>query len=444
MLLIILISGGCAIGVSLLGLLALRLESGGSVRLKLFTVTMATVGAMAAGVLGTAQAMFISQEDFGVVLVVCVAAGIASLGMAIPLARSVTADSRALRDALRGLGDEAQDYHDYGESDGASAQAYAQGHGVNGSNGFGGVGGPGGSSKSARHARQSGSSGLIAAGLLGGAGVALVGGPNDPAAAVSRAPGLANAELEDLRRELSATASRLAESRERERALEQSRRELVAWVSHDLRTPLAGLRAMAEALEDGVASDPLRYHTQMRLAVDRLAGMVDDLFEMSRIHAGALRLSLSRVPLSDLVDEAVIGADALARSRGVALSAEVSTLLAVRVDPREISRALTNLVANAIRHTPSDGAVRVEAAERDGHAVLAVTDACGGIPADDLDRVFDVAWRGTAARTPEPLAGAGLGLAIVRGIVEAHSGEVNVRNVTGGCRFEVRLPVPAA
>jgi Histidine kinase-, DNA gyrase B-, and HSP90-like ATPase/His Kinase A (phospho-acceptor) domain len=422
MLLIILISGGCAIGVSLVGLLALRLESGGSVRLKLFTVTMATVLAMAAGVLGTAQAMFISQEDFGVVLVVCVAAGIASLGMAIPLARSVTADSRALRDALRGLGDEAQDYHDYGASDGVPAQALR--HGFDASNGAGALG------KSARHARPSGSGGLIAAGLLSGMGMAPGGGPNEPTMAVGRAPALATAELEDLRRE-------------RERALEQSRRELVAWVSHDLRTPLAGLRAMAEALEDGVASDPLRYHMQMRLAVDRLAGMVDDLFEMSRIHAGALRLSLSRVPLSDLVDEAVVGADALARARGVALSAEVNTLLAVRVDPREISRALTNLVANAIRHTPSDGAVRVEADERDGHAVLSVTDACGGIPADDLDRVFDVAWRGTAARTPEPLAGAGLGLAIVRGIVEAHSGEVDVHNVSGGCRFEVRLPVPA-
>ena len=437
MLLIILISGGCAIGVSLLGLLALRLQSGGSVRLKLFTVTMATVLAMAAGVLGTAQAMFISQEDFGVVLVVCVAAGIASLGMAIPLARSVTADSRALRDALRGLGDEAQDYHDYGASDAMSVQG--PGYGANGNGNWIGAG----AGKSARHARQAGATGLIATGLLGGTGAGAGSGATDLTVAVSRAPALATAELEDLRRELSATANRLAESRERERALEQSRRELVAWVSHDLRTPLAGLRAMAEALEDGVASDPLRYHMQMRLAVDRLAGMVDDLFEMSRIHAGALRLSLSRVPLSDLVDEAVVGADALARARGVALSAEVHTLLAVRVDPRELSRALTNLVANAIRHTPSDGAVRVEAGERDGHAVLAVTDACGGIPADDLERVFDVAWRGTAARTPEPLAGAGLGLAIVRGIVEAHSGEVNVQNVSGGCRFEVRLPVPA-
>src|SRR6202044_3572856 len=118
-----------------------------------------------------------------------------------------------------------------------------------------------------------------------------------------------------------------------------------------------------------------------------------------------------------------------------------STALAVQVDVGELSRALTNLVANAIRHTPNDGAVRVEAADHGSYAVLAITDACGGIPADDLDRVFEVAWRGTAARTPEPQVGAGLGLAIVRGIVEAHAGEVDVRNVDGGCRFEVRLPV---
>ncbi|HEV3170097.1 MAG TPA: HAMP domain-containing sensor histidine kinase [Actinocrinis sp.] len=380
--LIVLIGGGCAIGVGVLGLIALRALRGRSVRLKLFTVSMATVLAVVAGVLGTAQAMFLSQHDFGVVLVVCVAAGVVALAMAVPLARGVTADSRALRTALRNLGEE---------------PAYSPIP-----------------SGTARHAA-----------------------PSPPAA------GLATAELDELSRELTTTAARLAESRERERALERSRRELVAWVSHDLRTPLAGLRAMAEALEDGVATDPLRYHTQIRMSVDRLAGMVDDLFEMSRIHAGALRLSLARVPLHDLVDEAVVGADPLARARGVLLSADVRTPLAVRVDPKELSRALTNLVANAIRHTPSDGSVHVEATERDGCAVLAVTDACGGIPDDDLDRVFEVAWRGTPARTPEPLAGAGLGLAIVRGIVEAHSGEVDVRNVVGGCRFEVRLPVPA-
>ncbi|MBS2964738.1 HAMP domain-containing histidine kinase [Actinocrinis puniceicyclus] len=386
--LIILIGGGSAIGVGVLGLLALRLLRGRSMRLKLFAVAMFTVLAMVAGVLAAAQAMFLSQHDFGVALVVCIAAGLVALAMAIPLARSVTADSRALRNAMRALGDEEHEF-EYSVRAGG------------------------------RHAAPG------------------------PALADRPAPvALATAELDDLRRELTTTGARLAESRERERALERSRRELVAWVSHDLRTPLAGLRAMAEALEDGVATDPLRYHTQIRMSVDRLAGMVDDLFEMSRIHAGALRLTLERVPLTDLVDEAVVGADPLARACGVALEADVRTPLAVRVDPRELSRALTNLVANAIRHTPSDGAVRVEAIERDGHAVLAVVDACGGIPDEDLDRVFEVAWRGTAARTPEPLAGAGLGLAIVRGIVEAHAGEVDVRNVAGGCRFEVRLPVP--
>jgi len=390
--LIVLIGGGCAIGVGVLGMIALRALRGRSVRIKLFTVAIATVLAVVAGVLATAQAMFLSRHDFWVMLVVCLAAGVVALAMAVPLARSVTADSRALRAALRTLGDEETLYSP--------------------------------ASGTARHAAPASI-------------VAL------PHAAADRGAGLATAELDELSRELSATAARLAESRERERALERSRRELVAWVSHDLRTPLAGLRAMAEALEDGVATDPLRYHTQIRMSVDRLAGMVDDLFEMSRIHAGALRLSLARVPLHDLVDEAVVGADPLARARGVLLSADVRTPLAVRVDPKELSRALTNLVANAIRHTPSDGSVHVEATERDGCAVLAVIDACGGIPDSDLDRVFEVAWRGTAARTPEPLAGAGLGLAIVRGIVEAHSGEVDVRNVVGGCRFEVRLPVPA-
>ena len=390
--LISLIGGGSAIGVGVIGLGLLRVLRGRSLRLKLYAVAVFTVLAMVAGVLAAAQAMFLSQHDFGVALIVCIAAGLVAMAMAIPLARGVTADSHALRDALRALGETEPEY-DYDRA--------ARGNG--------------------RHAAASS---------------ALDHADAKPVP-------LATAELDDLRRELTTTAARLAESRDRERALERSRRELVAWVSHDLRTPLAGLRAMAEALEDGVATDPLRYHTQMRTSVDRLTAMVDDLFEMSRIHAGALRLTLERVPLAELVDEAVVGADPVARARGVALQADVRTPLAVRVDARELSRALTNLVANAIRHTPSDGAVRVEATEKDGHAVLAVVDACGGIAEEDLDRVFEVAWRGTAARTPEPLAGAGLGLAIVRGIVEAHSGEVDVRNVAGGCRFEVRLPVPA-
>jgi signal transduction histidine kinase len=248
------------------------------------------------------------------------------------------------------------------------------------------------------------------------------------------------AELAELARELAATDRRLAESRERERALESSRRELVAWVSHDLRTPLAGLRAMAEALEDGVAADPVRYHRQIRAEVDRLAGLVDDLFELSRIQSGTLQLTMTAVPVADLVSDALSGADALAKARGVRLAGTASGPIAVRADSRELSRVLTNLVLNAIRHTPADGTVAVDAGNADGATVLAVTDGCGGIPDADLARVFDVGWRGTEARTPGPQSGAGLGLAIARGIVEAHAGSITVANTGRGCRFEVRLP----
>jgi signal transduction histidine kinase len=252
-----------------------------------------------------------------------------------------------------------------------------------------------------------------------------------------------SAELLELSRELDAARGRLAESRAREAALEASRRELVAWVSHDLRTPLAGIRAMAEALEDGVAEDEDRYRKQIRMEVDRLAGMVDDLFELSVINAGALRLSLDRISLADLVSDTLAGADALARERGVALRGHAATNVAVRADGRELSRLMSNLVVNAIRHTPSDGTVEIHLSADAERATIAVTDGCGGIPDEDLPRVFDMAWRGTNARTPGPDGGAGLGLAIVRGIVEAHAGEITVANIAGGCRFEVSLPVLA-
>ncbi|MEU2424996.1 HAMP domain-containing sensor histidine kinase [Streptomyces sp. NPDC007851] len=252
----------------------------------------------------------------------------------------------------------------------------------------------------------------------------------------------ATAELAEVSRELAATSAKLAESRERERALETSRRELVAWISHDLRTPLAGLRAMSEALEDGVAADPDRYLRQIRTEVERLNDMVGDLFELSRIHAGTLALSPSRMSLYDLVGDALAGADPLAREHGVRLVGDRVEPVPVEVDGKEMSRVLGNLLVNAIRRTPPDGTVAVTAERgRDG-VVLAVTDGCGGIPEEDLPRVFDTGWRGTHARTPP--AGAGLGLAIVRGIVEAHQGRATVHNIPGGCRFEVVLPTAAS
>ncbi len=255
------------------------------------------------------------------------------------------------------------------------------------------------------------------------------------------------AELQELSDELTRTSERLRESRDRESRLEESRRELVSWVSHDLRTPLAGLRAMTEALEDGIAEDPPRYHRQIRAEVDRMVRMVDDLFELSRIHAGVLRLSLQPVALGDIVSEAIAGADPVAKASQVRLGGRVDEGILVTADPGELSRVISNLLMNAIRHTPADGVVEVHGQAVTGGVELSVTDGCGGLSSHDMERVFDVAWQGSAARTPTvagPGAGAGLGLAIVKGIVEAHRGRVDVANVAPGCRFVVHLPSEVA
>jgi signal transduction histidine kinase len=247
-------------------------------------------------------------------------------------------------------------------------------------------------------------------------------------------------------RQVAAQAMWATEALERERQMEASRRQLVAWVSHDLRTPLAGIRAMAEALEDEVVSDPemvAEYHRRIRVEVDRMAGLVDDLFELSRIYAGALRLSMASVSLGDIVSDAVASAAPVAAAHGVRLIATESGWPTVRGSEPELARVVGNLVGNAIQNTPPGGTVRITGGREDGVGWFAVTDACGGIPEADLPRVFDVAFRGAAARTPSTEGGGangGLGLAIVRGFVDAHDGAVTADNVDGGCRFRVTLP----
>ncbi|HEY0935585.1 MAG TPA: HAMP domain-containing sensor histidine kinase [Trebonia sp.] len=363
---IVLIAAGCSGAVGLAGMGIIRLLRRASLRLSIQASGAVPVLAIVAGTLGSAEAMFLSPHDLGVVVMVCIIAGIVASVFGWLLGRQVESGSAALRQAARSLGDEAGQFRP----------------------------------------------------------------PALPLAA----------EFAALSRELSDTSAKLAASRTRERTLEQSRRQLVAWVSHDLRTPLAGLRAMAEALEDGVAADPPRYHKQMRAEAERLAAMVDDLFELSRIHAGALQLSADQIALGDLVSDVLSSTEALARERGVWLDGRASGQPAVRADPRELSRALTNLLANAIRHTPPGGRVHVEASLAGGDALLTVADGCGGIPDADLPYVFDLAWRGTDARSPAPDSGAGLGLAIVRGVAEAHRGSVRVVNTGVGCCFELRLP----
>ena len=242
-----------------------------------------------------------------------------------------------------------------------------------------------------------------------------------------------------LGRRLAAAAMWAAEAREQERAAEANRRDLVAWVSHDLRTPLAGMRAMAEALEDGVVTDAetvAEYHRRIRVETDRMAALVDDLFELSRITAGALRVTMERVALGDVISDAVASAAPVAAARGVRLVAAEAGWPVVQASEPELSRIVGNLLRNAIRYTPSDGTVTISGGRDADGGWFAVTDTCGGIPDTDLPRVFDVAFRGESARTPG--SGGGLGLAIVRGLVEAQHGAVDVRNVDGGCQFVVR------
>ena len=226
----------------------------------------------------------------------------------------------------------------------------------------------------------------------------------------------------------------------------------MAWVSHDLRTPLAGLRALTEALEDGVVDDPQLSYKRMHADVDRLATMVDDLFELSRIQSGALAVATERISLDDVVSDCLAALQPLATEQGVELRGHSDRALAVTGNVRELNRALTNLVANAIRHTAGRwhrrrrlrGAVSRRRHRRRRRRPGARSSAAA-FPDSDVPRLFDVGFRGEPARTPqaEPVSRAGLGLAITRGIVEAHRGSVDVHNVPGGCEFTVRLPVAA-
>lgn len=254
----------------------------------------------------------------------------------------------------------------------------------------------------------------------------------------------APAELAGLARELNATRDRLADAQRRARGLEDSRRELVAFMSHDLRTPLAGLRALAEGLEDGVIDDQPAALRQVRLTVERMSGLVTDLFEVSRLRAGPAPESVRRsmVSLVELSHDVVGELTAHAAGRGVRLRLHTpeDDRLAVLGNSDELARALSNLVGNAVRHTVAGGEVLLDAARRpDGRIALFVTDGCGGIAEADLHRVFDLGWRADPGRTTTD-AGAGLGLAIAKGVAEAHHGTIGVANVPGGCRFALVLP----
>jgi len=207
-----------------------------------------------------------------------------------------------------------------------------------------------------------------------------------------------------------------------------TRRELVAWASHDLRTPLANMQAMLEALEDGLG-EPDEYVPVLREQVRVLSLLVDDLFELARIDAGALTLELHSLPVAPVISSSLRGVEAEARSRHVTLAAEVEEDVTARFAPEKVERVLMNLLTNALRHTPSDGAVAVRVEPRVGEVQVAVEDTGEGLDAEAQERMFERFWRGDQARSAR---GAGLGLAIARGLVEAHGGRIWAEDREGG------------
>ena len=250
----------------------------------------------------------------------------------------------------------------------------------------------------------------------------------------------AGPELDSLAGALDEMAARLSSSMKRQRAAESQRRDLITAVSHDLRTPLAGLRAMVEAVDEGVVSDQAtirRYAGEMRGAVDSLVQLVDDLFELVRLDSGPLEAESKRARLEDVVRSAVAACDAQAAEKGLTLETKLDGAAAARCSPR-VTRVIQNLLQNAIRHTPADGIVRIEARREPDGIEVAVVDSGEGIEPAALQRVFDPFWRGDAARSS---GGSGLGLALVKRIVETLGGRIEVESEPRrGSRFSVLLP----
>jgi signal transduction histidine kinase len=239
--------------------------------------------------------------------------------------------------------------------------------------------------------------------------------------------------------ELAASFNEMAANVER---LFDARRQLVAWASHDLRTPVAAIQAMVEALEDGLAS-PDEYLPAVREQVRGLSLLIDDLFELACIDAGALTLHLEATHMRHIVDACLRAVDAQARVQGIRLEAHVADATPlVEVAPEKVERVLLNLLANALRHTPSDGSVAVivqPAADRT--VTVAVEDSGPGLTPGVEEAIFDRFWRADGARSRSDGGGAGLGLAIARGLVEAHGGRIWAESRPGGgARIVFALP----
>lgn len=254
-------------------------------------------------------------------------------------------------------------------------------------------------------------------------------------------------EVARLAGDVNVLADRLQAAEAARAALERDRRDFTIAISHDLRTPLASMRAMAEALDDEVVTtedEVRRYHRAMRREAERLGAMIDDLFQLSQLDAGSVQLNRRPLALDEIAAEVVDAMQAQAAARDVGLTLEVrGPVPAASLDGALIERAVRNLVSNALAYTPPEGSVTVLVEAAPGGVALHVRDTGQGIRPEDLPRVWDRFFRAerSRTRTPEGSDGAGLGLAIVRGIAEAHAGSTAVESAPGGgSTFTLRLP----
>lgn len=267
----------------------------------------------------------------------------------------------------------------------------------------------------------------------------------------ARVPVEGRDEVAQVAEAFNSMAERLQEADREARRLEAARRDFVAWVSHDLRTPLSALRAMVDAMAEGVVEDERsirRYLERSQGEIDRLSALIDDLFELSRLDAGHLELERETCSLSDLISDTVGAASARAEARGVRLTGEVDPEVdPARIAPREIGRALRNLVDNALRHTPEGGRVHLSAQLDGGEVLVKIRDSGPGVKPSEAELVFERFYRGERSRSREDGSGAGLGLAIAKGFVEAHGGRIWVESAgETGAVFCFTLPrgVPEA
>ncbi len=238
-------------------------------------------------------------------------------------------------------------------------------------------------------------------------------------------------------------AAQLEAADQKQREVERLRSDLIAWAGHDLQTPLASIRAVLEALADGVVDDPdsiRRYLQTAQRDVRSLSLLIDDLFQMAQIDAGGLRLDLTPNSLSDLISDTLESFSALAKRQGVTLEGSASADVdPVCMDAPRIGRVLNNLVGNALRHTPAGGRVELRARRAGPRVEVTVADTGEGIRPEDIPHIFERFYRGEKSRS-RATGGAGLGLAIARGIVEAHGGQIRLESDPEGTRFIFFLP----